>query len=305
MCSSSCLTNGDCPSGQTCTGAGYDQNDDCWWYPNQYFTHEVASASSPDQIQIMGRDDVFVAVWQQGSGSSHTIRTAKLEYKIYNHWWDWWDWWGCWWGCYEDWMETTNLQTISGAFYDARNPTLYEGNDGYLLAFDAQKSAPGAKREAYLVWLNYNGSVTRGPIQISDATAVGRNAWGGAASQAPDGMIGFFWSERGSSVDNQALLFQPLDSQGTKLGRIGVVLVQEEWDFSKDIMPREATWVDGLFGVTIDTLLYGRVMDDTGRSCVTYEDCNSGEVCANHACMRDTGQSKYYYAIRYFAVCPP
>jgi len=83
------------------------------------------------------------------------------------------------------------------------------------------------------------------------------------------------------------------------------VLAQEQWAFNKEIMPREATWVDDRFGVVVDTLIHGMVLEETDRNCIDYEDCREGETCSRNTCMRYSGSSKYYYAVRYFAVCPP
>ena len=215
-----------------------DSEEDPW----NYFQHLVTTANQPVDLQILGEGDNYLLVWQEGSGSSHSIRAVSLTYTG---------------GSWDRWVSGGAVHTVSGNFSDARNPSLARAGAGaqapYLLGFDALRDGGG--REAWVAWLDSSGRVAAGPYQVSEAFAQGLEAHGGAAAHDPRGVIGAFWTYRNpQSAKDQVLYFRGFADDGTPLGNQAVNITEEVEELTHPFHPVQAVFLDGRFGASYTPL---------------------------------------------------
>ncbi|MBW1872581.1 MAG: hypothetical protein JRJ19_10975, partial [Deltaproteobacteria bacterium] len=250
-----CL-NGTCSQGMECNEEGEceggvcEVNSDCengacrdsWWFDDchedfTYYAKEVASVSNPANLQLRGKNNDNLLVWQDGSGSNHSIKAIRLQYD--EHTWD-------------NWVTAGGQRSItSSQFSDPRNPHLIPAPAGpaaYLLGFDAQKN--GGRREIYVARLDSSGGLIGEPVQVSEATENNRDAYGGAiVENSPANKTGVFWLERhANDSSDQALLVQTFDSNLTMSDWGPFQFVEEAWSLSYYFYPLQSMELSNRWG---------------------------------------------------------
>jgi hypothetical protein len=263
------------------------------WHP---WMDQLTSAPNPQDVEILGSGDQFVVVWQEGSGTSHGIRVQRVGYMD---------------GSWNNWYTKSSPISVSGPFSDARHPVLSPAGSGYLLGFDARKN--GGNREAYVAWLGSDGSVIRGPIQVSDASGAGRNVSGAAAAWRDSNQIGVFYTERGAVSDDQAHMFRALNGEGALLAPRPIIITEENWDMARELRPTGAVFAAGRYGA-----LYTEVEHYSGEPpCDCMKNCLSpcGDSCTDEQkaqcaefCEDQCGggwMDEIWYGVRFLTMCPP
>jgi hypothetical protein len=210
--------------------------------PWEYYQHQITTAGSPTELQLLGQGDGYLLVWEEGPGSNRSIRTTSLNYTG-QHW--------------QSWVSSGAVHTVSGNFSDARRPSLARASPDaqapYLLGFDALKT--DGRREAYVAWLDSSGLVAAGPYQVSAATEQSLDAYGGAAAHDPQGVIGAFWTYRDpASPKDQVLFFRGFGNDGTPLGNQAVKITDEVEEITHPFYPIQAVFKDGRFGASYTPL---------------------------------------------------